>query len=250
MTTILLLHGLPGRGDQWRKVGEALQPHRILAPTLDGFGENWGQKPFPATSHHARQIIDLAAAEEAGNLICVAWSFSCHPLLLALSQGLSCRSAVLFDPSSDTYLQPAERELFREDANAAFGPLFAEIGKAGDRRLAELSFAATGSPDAWDELDEIQREPFIGSAAALRRAFAGEASPEGLSEESLGEIRSPVLVASGEKSREMFKLAAARLASILPLARSVSVQGADHLWPVTRPKAFASLIAGEIGKTG
>lgn len=247
MSTILLLHGLPGRGDQWERVGKALAPHRILAPTLDGFGDGWGEKAFPRTSHHAQQIIDFVAAVDASDLVSVAWSFSCHPLLLALSQGLFCRKAILFDPSSDTYLEATDRECFREDSIAAFGPLFAEIGEAEDRRLAQLSFTATGSLDAWVDLDETQRELFIGSAAALRSALMGDASPEALTLKALARINSPVLVASGENSRKMFKLAASRLGSILPCARSIAVQDADHLWPISSPEAFAILIKEEIG---
>ena len=247
MSVIMLLHGLPGTGEQWREVADALAPHRVLAPTFDGFGDDWGDRDFPSTAHHARQIIELVSLEDPQELVCAAWSFSCHPLLLALSQGLECRQAILFDPSSDTYLQPADKQLFQHDAIAAFGPLFAEMGEADDRRLAQLSFAATGSPEAWDDLDELQREPFIGSVVALRRAFAGDASPEILTEEMLASISSPVLVASGSKSRQMFRLAASRLSSLIPGARSVSVEDADHLWPVSSPVSFASFINREIG---
>lgn len=248
MSVIMLLHGLPGTGEQWREVAEALAPHRVLAPTFDGFGDDWGNRDFPPTSHHARQIVELAALDDPQELVCAAWSFSCHPLLLALSQGLECRHAILFDPSSDTYLQPADRKLFQQDAMAAFGPLFAEMVKADDRRLAQLSFAATGSREAWDDLDELQREPFIDSAVALRRVFAGDASPEILTEEMLAGVTSPVPLASGSKSRRMFRLAASRLTSLIPSARSISVKDADHLWPVSCPKFFAYLIEGAIEK--
>ncbi|MBX7541998.1 alpha/beta fold hydrolase [Qipengyuania sphaerica] len=247
MTAIMLLHGLPGRGEQWRGVADALAPHRVLAPTFDGFGDDWADRNFPSSAHHARQIIEIAALEDPEGLVCVAWSFSCHPLLLALSEGLKCRQAILFDPSSDTYLQPPDRELFQQDAIAAFGPLFAEMGEADDRRLAQLSFAATGSRRTWDDLEEIQREPFIGSAAALRRAFAGDASPETLTEEMLARVTAPVVVASGNKSRQMFRLAASRLSSLIPGTRFISVKDADHLWPVSSPESFASFIKREIG---
>lgn len=248
MSVIMLLHGLPGTGEQWREVAEALAPHRVLAPTLDGFGDDWGDRDFPSTTAHARQIIEIAALEDPQELVCAAWSFSCHPLLFALSKGLQCRQAILFDPSSDTYLQPAEREFFQQDALAAFGPLFGEMGEADDRRLAQLSFAATGAPDTWDNLDEWRREPFIDSAVALRRVFASDASPEILTEEMLAVVTSPVLVASGSKSRKMFRLAATRLTSLIPGARSIFIKDADHLWPVSCPKSFASLIARVIEK--
>ena len=247
MSVIILLHGLPGTGEQWREVAKALAPHRVLTPTFDGFGDGWGYRDFPHSSHHARQIIELASLEDRQELVCAAWSFGCHPLLLALSQGLECQQAILFDPSSDTYLQPADKQLFQDDAIAAFGPLFAEMAEADDRRLAPLSFAATGSPETWNDLDEVRREPFIGSVVALRRAFAGDASPEILTEEMLASISSPVLVASGSKSRQMFRLAASRLSSLIPGARSVSVEDADHLWPVSSPDSFASFIKRESG---
>ena len=247
MKTIILLHGMPGQGDQWDEVSKALAPNPVIAPTLEGFSDDWAEEGFPSTWHHARQIRDLVKGKAPDDLVCVAWSFGCHPLLLALSEGLACRQAILFDPSSDTYLEPRERKAFQQDAGAAFGPLFAELGCVDNRRLAELSFAATGSISAWNALDETRRTPFVRGAAALRRAFGSGASPDVLTKEDFARVKTPILVASGENSRAMFKLAADRLNAILPDARRISIKGADHLWPVSRPTAFASLIARQAG---
>lgn len=248
MTTILLLHGMPGRGDQWREVGAALAPHRIIGPTLEGFDRDWAGAGFPSTERHAQQIAELIADEDPQDLICVAWSFSCHPLLLALCNGLACRQVILFEPSGESYLRPSEREAFERDASAAFGAIAAEIDTADDRRLAQLAFAATGSVEAWDALNEATRAPFIDNADAMRRVVKSGAVPAELREEHLNVVQTPVLVVSGERSRTMFKLASTRLAAILPMARHVSVREADHLWPITRPSWFAAFISKEIGR--
>ena len=240
MATFLILHGLPGHGNQWRDVVEALAPHRVLTPTFVGFEWETEWRGFPSTPDHARQILEWVEAEDADDLVCVAWSFGCHPLLAALSEGLACRSAVLIEPSSDSYLDGADRRLFQQDASLAFANLFAEISSADDERLAELAFEVNGSASVWDDLHDDRREPSISSASAMRRAFLSGAQPMEIPRPLLQRITTPTHVMIGTESRNMFKVAASQLAKLLPAAELHIEQGRDHLWPVTQPELLAS----------
>lgn len=239
MQTFLLLHGLPGGGDQWKSVADELGDCRVITPTFAGFEEKYSGDAFPTTSEHAQQIVEWCDGN-ASEITIVAWSFSCHPLLFAMTElGLRPARAVLIEPSSDIVLRDTELARFRDDAVSAFCPLFSRLATADDLQLAQGSFAATGKPQDWELLNDAQRQPFIRTAGALRRAAASEATPAPLDPEAVASIGVPVDILLGSNSRTMFSLAARRLNELMRCARLHLIPDANHLWPATHPSALA-----------
>lgn len=242
MKDLLVLHGLPGQGSQWASLRRALPSYNVITPTFRGFEHTAASDGFPSTQGHARQIVEWCG-EDAANSIVVAWSFACHPLLFAMAFLDFCPGrAILIEPSADTYLNRREKDAFGADAAAAFGPLLARLHDVDDEGLAQMSFEATGSATDWRDLTAARRRPFIDGAAALRCAFVSGAIPARINARDLATVNVPIDVIVGEDTRQMFSLAGRELARILPTVQLRIIKGANHLWPITRPRELADLI--------
>jgi pimeloyl-ACP methyl ester carboxylesterase len=61
---------------------------------------------------------------------------------------------------------------------------------------------------------------------------------------ALARLAVPALVAAGEHDKPDFREGAEALARTLPHARHVVIDGAGHLAPLERPKAFRELVIG------
>ena len=243
-TTYMLLHGLPGHGDQWDEVTLNLSGSTVITPTFAGFETDRETGAFPSTEIHARQIAEWAAAIPAEELTIVSWSFACHPLLYALTEmGLRARRFVFVEPSSDTFLDGNRKQRFLRSAEEVFAPVFTGMAQGTPFDLVEAVFRATGDEHSWTALGEDQKALFRQGEAALRSAFTSGAGPTAFAKERLGSSNAAdlhILVTS--QTRDMFRAAAEGLAEIHPQACLHTVDGANHMWPILQPRAFAEFL--------
>ena len=68
MTTVVLLHGIPGSAATWHQVADLLEPHyEILAPDLLGFngqsGASGDELLAPSQARHVLELLDRAGAD-------------------------------------------------------------------------------------------------------------------------------------------------------------------------------------------
>jgi pimeloyl-ACP methyl ester carboxylesterase len=105
-----------------------------------------------------------------------------------------------------------------------------------------------GAPAAVrSRIAEMQRQAFVLQAAAGSLAEAEdplEAHPE-----ALRTLATPVLVVAGELDFADFLAGAETLASELPQARHVVMDGAGHLAPLDQPERFRELLLGYLAQT-
>lgn len=243
-TNFMLLHGLPGHGDQWNKVARHLTGCTVTMPTFAGFETGHETVAFPSTEIHAGQIVDWAARVPADDLTIVAWSFACHPLLFALTEmGLHARRVVFVEPSSDTYLDGDRKQRFLRSAEEVFTPVFTSMAQGAPFDLVEAVFRATGDEHSWTALGEDQKALFRQSEGALRCAFTSGASPTAFAKERLaGTEVGDVDIVVTTQTRDMFRAAAEGLGELLPQARVHTIEGANHMWPILQPAAFAEFL--------
>jgi pimeloyl-ACP methyl ester carboxylesterase/membrane protein DedA with SNARE-associated domain len=73
---VLLLHGSPGQGADFARVGVLLSEagYRVIAPDLPGFGASNGSVPSMAMAAHARSMIALLDALRIERVHVVGWS--------------------------------------------------------------------------------------------------------------------------------------------------------------------------------
>jgi pimeloyl-ACP methyl ester carboxylesterase len=242
----MLLHGLPGCGEQWHEVASMLA-QVCLCPTFAGFEDGAGTALFPQTADHASQILEWAAGR-TDDLAVIAWSFACHPLLYAMTRlDFAPAMALFYEPGSDSYVTGDDLAAFAATSGEVFGPVFATLEDASDEALVRTLFAATGEPTSFDQLSQDMQNVFVRKAASMRLAFSG---PDGPAHITAQEIRksSPgnYHVLYGDRTRPMFRIAAERLASHLPGAKLTCIQDADHMMPITQPERFADLLCSAI----
>lgn len=240
----MLLHGLPGQGRQWDRHRAVLGDRTVLCPTFAGFAPDEPAAPFPGTETHARQIVDWAAGTPPGDLVVVAWSFACHPLLYAMAH-LAFRPtcAVLYDPGSDSYLADDQKAAHGASAGAVFGALFGGLASSSDAELVEMLFAATGDAGTLARLTADEQAIYRAGGPTVRAAFTTGTGPAPLAADNLSRITGTrLVVASGARSPAVFGLPARRVARLVPAATFHEIADADHMWPITDPAGFCRLV--------
>ena len=238
---VLLVHGAAGDGRVWSPVLAHLpRGLRALAPTLRWCGPGPWRRDGPpfGTRTHAADLAALIEALGLGPLPVVGWSTGADVALRLLGNrpDLVAR-ALLYDPGAPGLVQdPVRAARVGADAAAAFGPVVS-AAETGDLAAAVARLHdAGGGPGAWDALPAARRDQALDSAPTIPRLLA--AGPGDVPLGALDRNRVPLRVLWGARSRPVWVLPS-RAAARLPGAEGGAVAGADHLWPLREPAAFA-----------
>ena len=228
-----------------------------LSPSLDGFQvirirrAGYSERTRPNThlsiGAHAKHCATLLDTLGIGRSHVVGHSSGALIALeLAADRPDLVRSLVLFEPAAAGGLVTAEEAEF---VGAALGPVLAAAA-AGDVATAfdgfmrfacaadhrEVLTTALG-PDA---LEAAQRESdfFFADelAAVLEWSFVGA---------DAARVAHPIAIVHGRgEAPSIHEVAATRLASWLPNAEIMAVDGADHMLPLRDPETLGRLVAG------
>lgn len=247
---VLFLHGAAGDARIWTPVIDHL-PAGIdaRAITLTYFGT----APWPddgsgfGTERHRDDIVGYIEAAMMPPVHLVAWSYSCHPALLAaLERPDLFASVFLYEPALSTYIDdPADRDAFIADLKKAFGPVGRAIEERGPLAGVRLMMAQPGDLDAIDRMPAERRVIYEENAAMMPLMLLGKGQPPApITGALLSGLQVPVTVGMGEQTRPVFAIPCRTVARACGQGRLVEVPGAEHMLPETDPAAFAALVSG------
>jgi pimeloyl-ACP methyl ester carboxylesterase len=248
--TVVCLHSSGGSSAQWQPLIEReSRSFRVIAADFHGHGGS----PAPA----AKQPYALATESEAlarslggqrGKVHLVGHSYGAAVALdFAARYPQRVRALTLYEP--------VLFDLLATDTAAwrgviAVGHDIGRLVRSGAPDAAAARFidywAGAGS---WEAMAPGQQAAIVRRIGVVARHF--DALFEGpIAEQSLREIATPVLLLSGQNTRDSTAAITARLAELLPTASWVQIAGAGHLGPITHAETVNDVIAGELHEHG
>ncbi|MCJ2177997.1 alpha/beta fold hydrolase [Novosphingobium album (ex Hu et al. 2023)] len=245
---VLFVHGAPGDARTWAPVIDAL-PAGIdaRAITLSYFGRaEWpGDGGDFGTRRHCDDVVGYVEAMMGPPVDVVAWSFGCHPVLLAaIERPELFASLTLYEPSLATYVEDEEAlARFAADCEEAFVPVFTMMEKGGVEAVIDLIIDNAGGAGFSASVDPQRRAHYADSARVFPLMMGQGEPPVKISASDLGRIACPVTVGFGENTRAMFEVPSRGAVRALRFGRLKQVERADHMLPEKDPVRFASLVA-------
>jgi pimeloyl-ACP methyl ester carboxylesterase len=243
---VLLIHGYPLDRGMWREQLGGIARHRLIAPDLRGFGDSSDAAPAATIAAHADDMVELLDTLELDRAVVVGLSMGGYIALdMAARHRNRLAGLVLMDTRAD-----ADDEQGRAGRDSAIAAI--RDGRAGEvlSGLAAKLFAADTAAGIRDGLQRrMGRVPAATLVASLeamrdrhdRRPLLGELA--GLA----------TLIVVGSEDRITPPAMARAMASAIPAAELVEVEGAGHLTPVERPatvnealQAFLDRISGQV----
>lgn len=247
-TRVLLLHAGASSGAQWAGYARTLGPDvRTLAPDLHGHGDT----PLPAditvTSAIDRVVDDLleVPGEDAFHL--VGHSFGgLVALALALRVPSRVRSLTVVEPACFDALRVGGSQALHEESGREVEHLTALMTRGEHEQAMQLVVARWGM-GRWELFTAQQRTQFVARAPALLgiglvAAWRWRCDPAELSR--LAGI--PTLLVHGEQSPEVAVRVSETLCAAIPGARSVCVEGAAHMLPLTHRTSLRKLLQQQL----
>jgi pimeloyl-ACP methyl ester carboxylesterase len=244
---VILLHGAVADERLWAPHQALLADVcRSIALTQRFFGtDDWpADGPRFGVDTHARDLVSVIEALDAGPAVLAAWSYAGHVALTAASRRPELVAGVLlYEPGVPVYVtDPAELEVWQADAEAMFGPIVDAL-EAGDHRAAlhALLDAAGQRIGVLDEQTQALRTMYEDNARTLALQL-DQAPPPPLAPDDLAALPMPVQVLWGSASRPVFRTVAQAVARAIPHRMHTQVTGTGHLWPAEQPAAFAAAL--------
>lgn len=249
-TNVIALHCSGAGAGQWKKLAAALGPqYAVDAPEhygCDSIGHWTGEHAF-SLADEAQRTIDLIDRCD-GKVHLVGHSYGGGLALhVALARPDRMASLSLYEPSAFHMLKafgPATREAFAEIA-----AITAKTGSgivSGDYRSAAVAFIDYwGGAGAFANLRPALQSAlirWIPKAALDFRALIEEGTPLA----AYATFDFPVLVMRGEHAPAPTRQIAEMLPGLLADARTVVIDGAGHMGPMTHAEAVAAEIARHI----
>lgn len=249
-TNVIALHCSGAGAGQWKKLAATLGPrYAVDAPEhygCDSTGHWTGEHAF-SLADEAQRTVDLID-RCAGKVHLVGHSYGGGVALhIALARPDRIASLSLYEPSAFHLLKafgPAARETFAE-----ITAITAKTGGgivSGDYRGAAVAFVDYwGGVGAFASLRPAVQSAlirWIPKAPLDFRALIEEGTPLA----AYAALDFPVLVMRGEHAPAPTQQIAEMLPGLLADARTVVIEGAGHMGPMTHAEAVATEIAGHI----
>lgn len=241
----LLLHGSPGNGRVWARVGERLAGrYRVIAPDLPGYGETTPQAtPGRHTVGYAAELIEALTREVGAPAVLAGHSYGgVVALALALRGRVSIGGLALFEPVAVPVLAMAgETEAFAAAKSAIDGYL-ASV-EDGDERAVQIMVDFWFGAGAFEGMPESVTAYLLRSTAVnvldVRATFR-----EHYSVDAFRALPMPVVTVVGDRSPEVTHRIARIIAAHVPRASVVTLGKANHALTATHVEAVAEAIAG------
>ena len=236
---LLLLHGLGGSHDDWRRQFPAFsRDYRVIAPDLRGFGDSERQEPF-TIAQHARDAVGLLDALGVGRAHVVGLSMGgAVAMELALAEPGRVAGLVLANTAPSFELRGWQRRYMGVSRLL----LALLLGVGGVARLfSKAVFPAPHQESLRKRLLErashTSRWVYIASLRALVRWDA---------EQRLSSLRCPTLVIGAEHDYTDIH-EKRRWAAKIPGARVVMLPGSRHRSELDAPAAFNDIVRRFLG---
>jgi len=245
----LLIHGSPGNGKAWARVGERLsQRYRVIAPDLPGYGET---TPLPLhaepdTADAAGLLEGLLSTLGAPAVVAGHSYGGVVALTLALRGRLVIGALALFEPVAvPILLMTGEAEAFHA-AKAIFDDYIARV-EAGEAGAVQTMVDFWFGPGAFARMPEplvaYMTRARVTNTRDIRGAFRPRYSPE-----ALRRLTMPLVTVVGGRSPEITGKIARAIVSHAPRASLVTLGSATHALTTTHAEAVAQAIDGIAGQ--
>jgi pimeloyl-ACP methyl ester carboxylesterase len=188
----------------------------------------------------------LAPAHVAGN------SFGAAIALRAATRRPDVfRSLIAHEPPVFALLAGSELEPALDEVQRRVGAVIGLLER-GEHESAARLFVDTIAfgPDAWDtRLTEEMREVFIANAPTFLDETRDPDSPQ-MDLDALAGFDKPALLTSGTESAPFFGPVVDMIASRMPRAERVTIEGADHAPHISVPDRYVELVTTFARKVG
>ena len=243
--SVVCLHASASTSSQWRALMQQLAPSfRVIAPDLYGCGQSasWNAER-PMRLDDELDLLDAVFARAGPEFALIGHSYGgAIALKAALRHRQRLRALVLFEPVlfslllTDSPHCDASREilslrsdttlLIRQKAFAACSARFVDY------------WMGTGTWDATPRERQLVLAKSIPSIAPQWDAACEEPSTL----HTFTAIATPTLLLTGTQTQAPAEAVSRLIAAALPRVRSVSIDGAGHLGPMTHPQVVNPLI--------
>lgn len=245
---VLLIHGLFGVLEVWEDVQDALAAtHQVISYDRRGHGRSpSGTSDMRVHAKDAAALIEQVAGEPA---IVVGWSGGAGVAMeLIRSHSEQVKAAVFIE---------APFHLPRSQPLTAVGLLLStkpHLMRGRDRvavkNMAVWAFARRSSGNGWEELDDRQREWFLGDADGIRAEFKlrerFNTSADHISAKEIAGWSVPMTYLLGEDTAPWAHAVHDALTKAAPQIRTVRVPGACHLMPLQQPETVAEAVRSAV----
>jgi pimeloyl-ACP methyl ester carboxylesterase len=220
----------------------SLDRFRVIRPIRPGYGHSPTPSEPACLAAQSRACGLLLQRLGVGGAYWVGHSSSCCiGLQLALDQPELVAGLVLYEPAKPSgqmravnaasYVTPALAAAAEGDVAGAFDVWLRGVGGDGYRSVLIETIGEAALADA-------ERESAYFFADELPAVGAWQFGPA-----EAARIDVPVLVVRGARSKPWFAENTALLTDMLPNARPLTLEGVDHLAPLTHPAELARVIA-------
>lgn len=245
---VLLIHGLFGVLEVWEDVQDALvATHQVISYDRRGHGRSPnGTSDMRTHANDAAALIEQVAGEPA---IVVGWSGGAGVAMeLIRSHSEQVQAAVFIEPP---FHLPRNQPLTAVRLLLATKPhLMRGRGRVAAKNMALWAFARGSGGNGWDELDDRQREWFLGDADGIRAEFKlrerFNTSADHISAKEIGDWSVPMTYLLGEDTAPWAHAVHKALTDAAPRIRTVQVPGACHLMPLQQPDAVAEAVRSTV----
>jgi len=235
---MLFVHGMCGDAEVWADQARRFSD-RFTCVRYDRRGHSRSARGTSTISDalHADDAAALIEALELGPCLLVGSSGGAAiGVEVALRHGHLLRGAVFSEPPLFS-LDPAAAHVAMRD----LAPLVEQAIATGDRRAFVDAFFALMCPGLWSIIDETRKDRYRANAdigLADLRSPSLDVAPADLSAVTI-----PALVIAGTTSHASLRSVAHRLATALPDARFVELDGSGHVTYAERPDDFANAVS-------
>lgn len=230
--TLIFLHYFGGSSVSWTEVIEQLSTdYRCIAPDMRGFGASEAPAGNYAVSDYAADAAELIRTFEIETFALVGHSMGGKiALALAAENPPGLQSLILLAPS------PPTPEPMDEQTRAEM------LATHGSRQAAEKTVRQAAGSELTSEIFERAISDNLRTSEAAWQAWLEAGSREDISA-IVGRISAPVLVAAGEKDKNMTpELLNREIGQRVANVTQVVIPAVGHLLPLEAAAAVAQLI--------
>lgn len=244
--TILFVHGIFGDADAWTDQAARLSNRHTCV--------RYDRRGYTRSGRGSATVTDAVHADDAAALIealglapCLVVGSSSGAAItvdVALRHPRLLRGVVLSEPPLFD-LDPDGGRAFMSEV----GPRIDEAMATGGLPAGVDAFMSTVCPGLWSIIDDNRKSRYRANAEIGFMDLQSPSLDSTLAD--LAGVALPALVLSGSASHPSFRSVAHHLATALPDARFVELEGSGHVTYAERPDAFANAVrafAVELGR--
>lgn len=248
---VVFVHSSGLGAGQWERTIDALDAgHRCLAPDLSGYGKSSAARDGTDVALDQDAEIVASIIELAGKgAHLVGHSYGGAVALLAARTAPNLASLTLIEPVIADLLRDSDSAEAADELKALSHGFLGAL-EAVDPRTGLKAFVDYWNADgAWDSLPPEARAGLVALARKISMEVRGVAFTD-TGAFALDAIDVPVLVLTGDETRQAPKRMSELMAAALPRASHQFIPGAGHMSPLTHPGDVARAIVDHIAVNG